>query len=91
MSPQPAGIHPVIDVKVLDWDAIMHMVRPGACRTFEEYSQQMFLPYITSQAQLETVSSVDIAWDRYLTSSLKQSTRDRITHSGTTQIQHVIA
>ena len=48
----------------------------------------MFLPYITSQ--LETVSRVDIVCDRYLTHSLKQSTRDRRTHSGTTQRQRVI-
>ena len=68
-SPQSASIHPGIDAKVLDRAAIVHMVRPGACRTFEEYSQQMCLPYITSQ--LETVSRVDIVWDRYVTSSLK--------------------
>ena len=48
----------------------------------------MFLPYITSQ--FETVSRVDIVWDRYLTHSLKQSTMDRRTHSGTTQRQRVI-
>ena len=38
--------------------------------TFEEYSQEMILPYITSQ--LETVSRVDIVWNKYLTNSLKQ-------------------
>ena len=65
----PASVHPGIDANVLDGAAIVHMVRPGACRTFEEYSQQMFLQYITSQ--LETVSRVDIIWDRYLTDSLK--------------------
>ena len=32
--------------------------------TFEEYSQEMILPYTTSQ--LETVSRVDIVWDKYL-------------------------
>ena len=52
------------------------MVRPGACRTFEEYSQQMFLPYITSQ--LEIVSREDIAWDHRR-------------HSGTMQRQRMIA
>ena len=67
----------------------MHMVMPGACRTFEGYSQQMFLPYITSQ--LETVSRVDIVWDRYVTSSLKQTTRDHRRHSGTMLRQRVIA
>ena len=35
-SSQPASIHPGIDAKVLDGAAIVHMVRPGACRTFEE-------------------------------------------------------
>ena len=49
----------------------------------------MFLPYITSR--LETVSIVDLVWDRYLTDILKQSTRDRRTHSGTRQRQRVIA
>ena len=43
--------------------------------TFEEYSQEMILPYITSQ--LETVSRVDIVWDKYLTSSLKHSIVER--------------
>ena len=88
-SSQPASVPPGIDAKVLDGAAIVHMVRPGACRTFAEYSQQMFLPHITSQ--LETVSRVDIIWDRYLTDSLKQSTRDRRAHIGTTQRQRVIA
>ena len=49
----------------------------------------MFLPYITSQ--LEAVSRVDIVWDRYLSSSLKQSTRDHRRHSGTMQRQRMIA
>ena len=34
-SSQPASIPPGIDANVLDEAAIVHMVRPGACRTFE--------------------------------------------------------
>ena len=65
-SLQPASMHPGIDVMVLDGAGIVHMVRPGwGLSTFEEYSQEMILPYITSQ--LETVSRVDIVWGRYLT------------------------
>ena len=45
----------------------------------------MILPYITSQ--LETISRVDIDWDKYLTSSLKQFIVR--THSGTSQRQRV--
>ena len=43
--------------------------------TFEEYSQEMILPYTTYQ--LETVSRVDIVWDKYLTNSLQQSIVER--------------
>ena len=45
----------------------------------------MILPYITSQ--LETISRVDIDWDKYLTNSLKQFIVR--THSGTSQRQRV--
>ena len=44
-SSQSASIHPGIYDKILDRAAIVHMVRLGVCRTFEEYSQKMFLPY----------------------------------------------
>ena len=64
---QPASIHLGIDAKCLDGAAIVHMV---SLSTFEEYSQEMILPYITSQ--LETVSRADIVWNKYLTNSLKQ-------------------
>ena len=39
--------------------------------TSEEYSQEMIIPYTTSQ--LETVSRLHIVWDKYLTNRLKQS------------------
>ena len=65
-SSQPASIHLGIDAKALDGAAIVHMVRPA----FEEYSQEMIIPYTTSQ--LETVSRADIVWDKYLTNRLKQ-------------------
>ena len=73
-SSQPASIHIGIDAKVLDGAAIVHMVRLSLS-TFEEYSQEMILPYITPQ--LETVSRADIVWDRYLTNILKQSIIER--------------
>ena len=66
-SSQPASIHLGVDAKVLDGAAIVHIV---SLSTFEVYSQEMILPYITSQH--ETVSRVDIVWGRYLTNSLKQ-------------------
>ena len=65
--------------KYSSWDRCQSLGRGSNCAycqvrslsTFEEYSQEMILPYTTSQ--LETVSRVDIVWDKYLTNSLKQS------------------
>ena len=72
-SSLPASIHLGSDAKALDGAASVHYSygQARSLSTFEEYSQEMILPYITSQ--LETVSSVDIVWDKYLTNSLKQS------------------
>ena len=76
-SSQPASTHLGIDAKALDWAAIVHNYgQARSLSTFEEYSQEMILAYITSQ--LETVSRVDIVWDKYLTNSLKQSIAERI-------------
>ena len=63
-SSQPASIHPGIDAKVLDGAVIVHNGQARGLSTFEEYFQDMILPY----SQLETVSRVDIACD-----SLKRS------------------
>ena len=71
-SSKPASIHLGIDDKALDGAAIVHNY--GQARSlsiFEEYSQEMIIPYTTSQ--LETVSRVYIVWDKYLTNRLKQS------------------
>ena len=65
---------PSVDVLLLDWAAIVNMLKPtGACKTFAEYSQFVFIPYITRE--LESVKRVDVVWDRYLSNSLKDSTR----------------
>ena len=74
-SSQPASIHLGIDAKALDGAAIVHNVQARSLSTFEEYSQEMILPYITPR--LETVNRVDIVWDKYLTNSLTQSIVER--------------
>jgi hypothetical protein len=48
------------------------MLNPGASRTFEEYSQAAFLPYV--KAQLVNVQSVDVVWDTYIENSLEATT-----------------
>ena len=38
---------PSVTIVVLDGAAIIQMLKPGAAKTFEEYANQMFLPYIS--------------------------------------------
>ena len=75
--------------KYSSWDRCQGLGRGCNCAygqapslsTFEEYSPETILPYITSQ--LETVSRVDIVWNK------QPETIYHRTHSGTTQIQRL--
>jgi len=58
---------------VLDGAAIKQMMKPAAAKTFDEYAQQVFIPYISSQ--LRSVSRVDLVWDIYKDDSLKGTAR----------------
>lgn len=72
LPPNPSS-HPQVDALVLDGAAILHIVRPGLCVTFEDYITTKFHPYILSK--LDTVHRVDLVWDDYRPDSLKQGTR----------------
>ena len=58
---------------VLDGAAIVQMLNPAVSKTFEEYAQQIFIPYVSTK--LQTVSRLDLVWDTYLPDSLKGTTR----------------
>ncbi|KAL8559114.1 hypothetical protein ACOMHN_046162 [Nucella lapillus] len=64
---------PVTTCIVLDGAAIIQMLKPAASKTFEEYAQQIVIPYMSTK--LQTVSRLDLVWDTYLADSLKGSTR----------------
>ncbi len=51
------------------------MQQPGAAKTFSDYVQQVFSPYI--QSQLQRIRRVDVVWDEYLPESLKAETRSK--------------
>eukprot|EP00745_Piridium_sociabile_P014857 TRINITY_DN21914_c0_g2_i3.p1 TRINITY_DN21914_c0_g2~~TRINITY_DN21914_c0_g2_i3.p1 ORF type:complete len:617 (-),score=120.53 TRINITY_DN21914_c0_g2_i3:145-1995(-) len=60
---------PEVDTFIIDGAAAIHMIRPGAAKTY------VFLPYV--QKQLQQVSyRLDIVWDVYIPDSLKNSTRE---------------
>ena len=51
-----------------------HMVKPQVVRTFKEYVQIQFIHYINTQ--LPDVKRLDVIWDQYPLTSLKQQTRE---------------
>lgn len=66
---------PTVDAKVIDASATVNMIPPKECRTFGDYAKKLFVPYISKQVEL--VHRVDVVWDRYLTNSLKSTTRQK--------------
>ena len=66
---------PSVDALPLDGAAIINMLKSGASKTFQEYSETVFLPYVINQ--LRNVERVNVVWDRYLPSSLKDSARSK--------------
>lgn len=66
---------PVVDVKLLDGAAIVQMLNPGMARTFQEYADQVFTSYVSTQ--LATTQRVDVVWDVYIPDSLKSTTRQK--------------
>lgn len=68
---------PNVDVKIVDGAALVHMLDPKKSllpvKTFQAYSQSVFLPYI--EHMLQDVVRVDVVWDVYWDDSLKAQTR----------------
>lgn len=66
---------PEMDIAILDGAVVVQMVSPGAARTFKDYTDNVFMPYIMKQ--LQPVRRVDIIWDVYRQDSLKAATREK--------------
>ncbi len=54
---------PISDATMLDGAAVVQMLNPKGSRTFQEYGDGVFGPYIYTQ--LEKNNRVDIVWDVY--------------------------
>ncbi|CAB3998852.1 Hypothetical predicted protein [Paramuricea clavata] len=72
--PEQNGV-PVVDATILDGAAVVQMLNPGTSKTFQEYGERVFTPYIA--AQFQKSHRVDLVWDLYLPASLKASTRQK--------------
>ncbi len=60
---------------LLDGAVVVHMLRPVGVRTFEQYANDIFKPYIMSK--LQNAARLDIVFDRYTANSLKSSAREK--------------
>ena len=66
---------PAVDAIILDGAVAVQMMAPGAARTFGEYFDMVFQPFILKQ--LESASRIDIVWEVYRKDSLKSATREK--------------
>ena len=62
-------------MKLLDGPAIVHSLPTKLAKTFDEFSDAVFLPW--TEHALHNSSRVDIIWDVYEPNSLKQSIREK--------------
>jgi len=76
LVPQPESA-PNVDVKIIDGAALVHTLDPKKSKvpvkTFQDYSQLVFLPYL--ECMLQDVVRLDVVWDVYKEDSLKAQTR----------------
>lgn len=56
-------------------DTLRLMVAPADITTFDQYADDVVIPYILKQ--LERSTRVDVVWDTYITDSIKASTREK--------------
>ena len=66
---------PTVDTLILDGAAIVNMLKPGSAKTFQDYADNIVLPYI--QSRLQNVSRIYVVWDVYHKDSLKVDARNR--------------
>lgn len=66
---------PTVDVTIFDGAAVVQMLNPGTSTTFQEYADQIFLPYVSSH--LDVNSRLDVVWDVYRPDSLKAALREK--------------
>ena len=53
----------------------MHLLPTESVSTFDDYANDIFIPYI--KKQLDTNKHIDVVWDSYLPNSIKVSTGEK--------------
>ncbi|KAL9972388.1 hypothetical protein ACROYT_G018675 [Oculina patagonica] len=73
-TPQ-AKMPEAVDGIIIDGSVVVNMIKPVTEKTFAEYSEQCFLPYI--QSQLSHAKRLDVVSDEYIAKSFKATTRSK--------------
>ena len=72
----PTDNRHTVDVTIIDWAAVVNMLKPSAAKTFAAYAYNVFLPYLQKHLE-QTNKRLDVVWDNYCAESLKTTTRER--------------
>ena len=59
----------------LDGTPIVHSLSTAGAKTFTEYADDVFIPYLSKQLCVAT--RLDVVWDTYIPDTLKESTHDK--------------
>ena len=62
---------PETDITIIDGAALVHMLVPKNCKTFQGYVEGIFTAYIN--AEFIHALGIDLIWDQYEENSLKKS------------------
>ena len=74
--PAPIDSPNSTDVTIIYGAAAINMLKPTpAVKTFHDYAEQVFIPYV--KGQLQHAKRVDVVWDEYTPNSLKETTRKK--------------
>ena len=63
------------DVKIFDGAVVVHVLPRTAIATFQQYAEQVFVPFL--RHELQTVNRVDVVWDSYFDSSIKGAATEK--------------
>ena len=66
----------IYDFKMLDEEPVrVHSLPTAAVKTFNQYTDEVFLAYLEQQLQIAPI--VSVVWDEYISGSLKESIREK--------------
>ena len=63
------------DCKIIDAAVSVHISKPNAVETLQEYAETVFVKFI--QHELQSLNIVDVVLDHYLASRIKGSAREK--------------